>query len=170
VHQPVSGASATSPHGLQDPTSTVGLPSASEIEQYVRAHGAQMRNIAREMNFSETTFVTAETEDRATARIFTPASELPFAGHPTLGTAWLLAGGTGTFTLDLAGGAVPVSLVEGVGWMTPPPVALGGVLDPERTARLIGLGGPSSSPPAIRPDSPRWARSSSSSVSMMSQP
>jgi trans-2,3-dihydro-3-hydroxyanthranilate isomerase len=56
-----------------------------------------------------------------------------------LGTAWLLAGGTGTFTLDLAGGAVPVSFAEGVGWMTPPPVSLGGVLDPERTARLIGL-------------------------------
>ena len=99
----------------------------------------QMQSIAREMNFSETTFVTSEADDRASVRIFTPSSELPFAGHPTLGTAWLLAGGKGTFTLDLAGGAVPVSFAEGVGWMTPPPVALGGVLDPERSARLIGL-------------------------------
>ena len=56
-----------------------------------------------------------------------------------LGTAWWLAGGEGTITLDLAGGAVPVSFAEGVGWMTPPPVELGGTLEPERIARLVGL-------------------------------
>ncbi|MFK7895262.1 MAG: PhzF family phenazine biosynthesis protein [Myxococcota bacterium] len=99
----------------------------------------QMQSIAREMNFSETTFVTAEAEGRASVRIFTPSTELPFAGHPTVGTAWVLAGGTGSFTLDLAGGAVPVSFEDGIGWMTPPPVALNDVLDPERAGQLIGL-------------------------------
>jgi len=99
----------------------------------------QMQRIAREMNFSETTFVTSEADDRASVRIFTPSSELPFAGHPTVGTAWLLSGGTGTFTLDLAAGAVPVSFAAGIGWMKPPPVVLGGTIDAERAARLIGL-------------------------------
>jgi trans-2,3-dihydro-3-hydroxyanthranilate isomerase len=50
----------------------------------------QMQAIAREMNLSETTFVTESTEDAYTMRIFTPASELPFAGHPTIGTTWVL--------------------------------------------------------------------------------
>lgn len=99
----------------------------------------QMQEIAREMNFSETTFVTREADDRASVRIFTPSSELAFAGHPTLGTAWVLAGGKGSYTLDLGAGAVPVEFADGVGWMTPPPVALGDSLDVERCARLIGL-------------------------------
>ncbi len=50
----------------------------------------QMQSIAREMNLSETTFVTSYDSDSYSVRIFTPADELPFAGHPTLGTTWLL--------------------------------------------------------------------------------
>lgn len=50
----------------------------------------QMQTVAREMNLSETTFVTRIEEDGYSLRIFTPAEELPFAGHPTIGTAWLL--------------------------------------------------------------------------------
>jgi trans-2,3-dihydro-3-hydroxyanthranilate isomerase len=49
-----------------------------------------MQKIAREMNLSETTFVTALRPDGYDVRIFTPTNELPFAGHPTLGTAWTL--------------------------------------------------------------------------------
>lgn len=49
-----------------------------------------MQPIAREMNLSETTFVTRCDGESYDLRIFTPASELPFAGHPTLGTAWTL--------------------------------------------------------------------------------
>lgn len=49
-----------------------------------------MQRIAREMNLSETTFVTSSVGGRYASRIFTPTSELPFAGHPTLGTAWVL--------------------------------------------------------------------------------
>lgn len=51
---------------------------------------AQMQAIAREMNLSETTFVTEATDDSYSMRIFTPSEELPFAGHPTLGTTWVL--------------------------------------------------------------------------------
>lgn len=50
----------------------------------------QMQEIAREMNLSESTFVTSVSSDGYEVRIFTPGAELPFAGHPTVGTAWVL--------------------------------------------------------------------------------
>src|SRR5258706_5666524 len=52
-----------------------------------------MQSIAREFNYSETTFVLPPADPRHTARvrIFTPARELPFAGHPSVGTAFVLA-------------------------------------------------------------------------------
>lgn len=52
--------------------------------------GAQMQAIASEMALSETTFVTSASAAGYEVRIFTPAEELPYAGHPTLGTAWVL--------------------------------------------------------------------------------
>lgn len=54
---------------------------------------AEMQRLAREMNLSETTFVLPPTKPGADyrVRIFTPASELPYAGHPSIGTAWHLA-------------------------------------------------------------------------------
>jgi len=64
--------------------------------QLAVVHGAddlstqQCLAIAREFNFSETTFPSAPTGDEYATRIFTPATEIPFAGHPTLGTAWVL--------------------------------------------------------------------------------
>ncbi len=100
---------------------------------------AAMQDIAREMNFSETTFVTREGEGEADVRIFTPAQELPFAGHPTVGTAWVLAGGEGSISLNLKAGTVPVSFTDGVGWMTPPPVQLGDTFGPAKSAELINL-------------------------------
>ncbi len=51
---------------------------------------AELQPIARELNLSETTFVTNVTIDSYVSRIFTPAAEMPFAGHPTIGTAWAL--------------------------------------------------------------------------------
>lgn len=99
----------------------------------------KMQDIAREMNFSETTFVTSEGAGEADVRIFTPVAELPFAGHPTVGTAWVLAGGEGTISLNLKAGTVPVSFVDGVGWMTPPPVDLKDTFGPAKTAELINL-------------------------------
>ena len=54
---------------------------------------AQMQLIALEMNYSETTFILPPKDPAHTAqvRIFTPTTELPFAGHPSVGTAWALA-------------------------------------------------------------------------------
>lgn len=70
-----------------------------------------MQTLAREINFSETTFVTARDATGYTLRIFTAASELPFAGHPTLGTAFTLAS-LGLVPVDLtqrcAAGEIPV--------------------------------------------------------------
>ena len=52
---------------------------------------ATMQVLAREIGFSETTYVTAVRQGGYDVRIFTPVSELRFAGHPTLGTAFVLA-------------------------------------------------------------------------------
>src|SRR3978361_1798463 len=79
-----------------------------------------MQTIAREFNLSETVFVLPpeDKSHRARIRIFTPVSELPFAGHPTVGTAVLLGtldGGTATrdFTLGLNVGPVPCRVTPG---------------------------------------------------------
>ena len=99
----------------------------------------QMQAIALETNYSETTFVTARSEGRASVRIFTPAFELPFAGHPTVGTAWALTGGQGSVTLDLNIGPVEVCFIDGIGWMTTPPVSFDGYVPQADAAKLIGL-------------------------------
>ena len=77
--------------------------------------GAEMQAIAREMNLSETTFIfprdrAIEGERGIRVRIFTVQEELPFAGHPTLGTAFFLRGSSGEpeVRLDLNVGTIPV--------------------------------------------------------------
>ena len=82
----------------------------------------QMQALARETNLSETTFIlpgdaAAERTSGIRVRIFTVQEELPFAGHPTLGTAFVLRGKSGTdeVLLDLNVGTVPVRLPRPVG-------------------------------------------------------
>ena len=79
----------------------------------------QMQQIAREFNFSESTFVLpAEAGHTRRVRIFTPTTEIPFAGHPNVGTAFALAAagefgridGTITVTFEEKAGLVPVSI------------------------------------------------------------
>jgi trans-2,3-dihydro-3-hydroxyanthranilate isomerase len=78
----------------------------------------RMQLIAREMNLSETTFVGPSTRPGCVARyrIFTPGQELPFAGHPTLGTAYVLArsgrvpAGATSFNMEAKVGAVAVRI------------------------------------------------------------
>ncbi len=73
----------------------------------------EMQALAKEMNFAESVFVLPpEGEGDARVRIFTPASELPFAGHPVLGTAVVLGGlrGLGVVRLETGLGVVPVAL------------------------------------------------------------
>jgi len=88
---------------------------------FLDGHGLddeRMQQIAREMNLSETVFLLppATPEGAAALRIFTPAREVPFAGHPTIGTAWVLATqglapqGASRFVLEEKIGPVPVEL------------------------------------------------------------
>jgi trans-2,3-dihydro-3-hydroxyanthranilate isomerase len=73
----------------------------------------EMQGLAREMNLSESVFVfPAEAEGHARIRIFTPSVELPFAGHPTLGTAFVLAQPMqlDLIRLETLGGTVPIAL------------------------------------------------------------
>jgi trans-2,3-dihydro-3-hydroxyanthranilate isomerase len=75
--------------------------------------GAAMQRLAREINFSETVFVLpAEGDGHARIRIFTPTVEVPFAGHPTLGTAFVLAAPLqlDEIRLEMAQAIVPVRL------------------------------------------------------------
>jgi trans-2,3-dihydro-3-hydroxyanthranilate isomerase len=73
----------------------------------------RLQQLAREVNFSETTFVyPAEADGHVRMRIFTPATELPFAGHPTLGTAFALAAPLQLveIRIETGSGTVPVAL------------------------------------------------------------
>jgi trans-2,3-dihydro-3-hydroxyanthranilate isomerase len=87
-----------------------------------------MQQLAREINFSETTFVLpAEESGHARVRIFTPVQELPFAGHPMLGTAFVLAAPLqlGEIRLETRAGVVPLRLERDgarivFGWMEQP--------------------------------------------------
>src|SRR3954470_15495869 len=110
----------------------------------------QMQTIAREVNYSETTFVIPrsfeeEKEHGHRVRIFTTTEELPFAGHPTLGTAWVLSGvgGADEVVLDLNVGKVPVRFSEEngqpFGEMRQRDPEFGQVHAREEVARAVGL-------------------------------
>jgi trans-2,3-dihydro-3-hydroxyanthranilate isomerase len=104
-----------------------------------------MQKIAREMNLSETTFVQASALPNCDfkVRIFTPGQELPFAGHPTIGTAAVLhAAGSiqKEVTFEMEAGAIPVVLDGDVYWMTPPAAEpLQAAFDRAGVAQAIGL-------------------------------
>ncbi|MFB6222076.1 MAG: PhzF family phenazine biosynthesis protein [Haloarcula sp.] len=112
-------------------------------------HEDEMQAIAAEMDYSETTFVTGEPNDGAwSVRIFTPAAEVPFAGHPTLGTAQVIRdhladGQSETVTLDLAVGHVPVEVRQRDGhetlWMTQQSPEFGEQLAHDELAAVLGL-------------------------------
>jgi trans-2,3-dihydro-3-hydroxyanthranilate isomerase len=110
----------------------------------------EMQALAREMNLSETTFVlpresSIERERGVRVRIFTVQEELPFAGHPTLGTAFALRGETGAkeIALELNVGKVPVRFEETglavFGEMTQVDPVFGMQHDRETVARATGL-------------------------------
>jgi trans-2,3-dihydro-3-hydroxyanthranilate isomerase len=104
----------------------------------------QMQSIAREFNLSETTFVLTPTAPDATyrLRIFTPNVELPFAGHPSIGTAWLLSRlgryGTGTVLQECGAGLLPID-VDGTGAeLTGGPVSKSDPLPSEKFVAAVG--------------------------------
>ncbi len=73
-----------------------------------------LQALARQFNLSETTFILPSTRASARVRIFTPSYEMPFAGHPTLGTAHVvraLRGGGDAVALEMAAGIIPVNAI-----------------------------------------------------------
>jgi trans-2,3-dihydro-3-hydroxyanthranilate isomerase len=125
--------------------------------QLAVVHGAdelsseQCLAITREFGFSETTFPSAAVEDgrEYATRIFTPAQEIPFAGHPTLGTAWVLRA-SGRLTSDdcvqvCGAGRVGVAFTgdgpAGRVELTATPRDLAGPLEPDLTRELLRAAG-----------------------------
>jgi trans-2,3-dihydro-3-hydroxyanthranilate isomerase len=113
----------------------------------------EMQRLAREMNFAETIFVlTPESGGDARVRIFTPGVELPFAGHPVLGAAFVVgtASGSETVVIETGAGPVPVELERADGR-----IVFGRMQQPiptwepfDRQAELLSaLGAPSSALP-----------------------
>ena len=113
---------------------------------------AQMQALAIEFNLSETTFVLPPENPANTARvrIFTPATELPFAGHPNVGTGWLLARNgrdtNGKLPFEEIAGLVKVDVTrDPKGEITnttiaaPQPLSLGATLPPADIAACVSL-------------------------------
>jgi len=114
----------------------------------------QMQQIAREFNFSETTFVfPPEAGHTRRVRIFTPSREVPFAGHPNVGTAFVLAN-MGTFgpirssltvTFEEQAGVVPITIRAAQGRITvcelaaPQPLSLGKTISTQLVASAVSL-------------------------------
>ena len=123
----------------------------------------EMQQIARETNFSETTFILSDkphppgpespTPDPRSpgfdVRIFTPNEEVPFAGHPTLGTAWLIqqeviARPVESVTLNLKVGQISVAFTYADGkpdvlWMQQKEPSFGPVFERARIARVLSI-------------------------------
>src|SRR5438067_13926006 len=103
-----------------------------------------LQPLAKEIGFSETVYVYPAADDaHARIRIFTPATELPFAGHPVLGTAFVLAGPLqlDEIRLETGSGIVPIRLERdgsriGFGWMRQPVVT---AEEYERADELLAL-------------------------------
>ncbi|MFW9900614.1 MAG: PhzF family phenazine biosynthesis protein [Candidatus Thorarchaeota archaeon] len=108
---------------------------------------AEMQKIAKEMNYSETTFITSK--ENYDVRIFTPEVELPFAGHPTLGTAFviqqeLIESNVKTLLLNLKIGPIPVLFKYKSGkpeiiWMDQNPPTFGRFFDKELISKILNL-------------------------------
>jgi PhzF family phenazine biosynthesis protein len=107
----------------------------------------EMLVVARWTNLSETTFVLPPTDSGADyrVRIFTPSRELPFAGHPTLGTchAWLEGGGepraAGEIVQECPAGLVRIRRTDGRLAFEAPPVIRSGAVDEELVERIAGM-------------------------------
>ncbi|MFC0004783.1 PhzF family phenazine biosynthesis protein [Micromonospora siamensis] len=105
----------------------------------------QMQALAVEFNLSETVFVLRPTQVGATyrARIFTPAAELPFAGHPSVGAAVTASRrgmfGVGKVTQECGAGVLPIEVTATGATLTGGTPTLGPELDPEPLLEMVGL-------------------------------
>jgi len=107
----------------------------------------EMQNIAREINYSETAFILSDAQNNGgfDVRIFTPKEEVPFAGHPTLGTAhiihsYIIQGKSNDLVLNLKVGQIPVTFSEdGYCWMKQIQPIFGQQHKAESLANIIGV-------------------------------
>jgi len=105
----------------------------------------QMQRIAREFNLSETTFPVATTTEGAhyRLRIFTPGEELPFAGHPSVGTSWLMAQrgavATGRVVQETIAGLQPLEVTSAGAMLTGATASHGDPLDVAAVLASVGL-------------------------------
>src|SRR5688572_20488063 len=104
---------------------------------------ATMQALARQFNLSETTFILPSSRAAAQVRIFTPSYEMPFAGHPTLGTAHVcraLGLGGNQLGLEMRAGIIPVTS-NGNHWTLRATAATSRLVEvhPQEIARLLGL-------------------------------
>jgi trans-2,3-dihydro-3-hydroxyanthranilate isomerase len=107
----------------------------------------EMQNIAREINFSETSFILSDEQNNGgyNVRIFTPKEEIPFAGHPTIGTAHIihnkiLQGKVKNVVLNLKVGQIPVTFSQdGYSWMKQIQPIFGQQHKPKILANILGL-------------------------------
>jgi trans-2,3-dihydro-3-hydroxyanthranilate isomerase len=125
----------------------------NQLAVFMNAEGlstAQMQKIANEMHFSETTFILSNEKRNGgyDVRIFTPFLEVPFAGHPTLGTAYVIrrfiAGSGGNVVLNLKAGQIPVTFAkeqddEEILWMKQLPPSFGKTFKMKDLARVLQL-------------------------------
>jgi trans-2,3-dihydro-3-hydroxyanthranilate isomerase len=95
-----------------------------------------MQALAREVNLSETTFPVVTADGEYENRIFTPRTELPFAGHPSLGTAWSLGAG---HWIQRTSGATVVIDVDGTGAVMSQPDPEFTEVDASPAAKALGL-------------------------------
>ncbi|MGP7818501.1 PhzF family phenazine biosynthesis protein [Niallia sp. 01092] len=107
-----------------------------------------MQQIAKEINFSETTFILSNTkkDDGYDVRIFTPNEEVPFAGHPTLGTAFIIQNEIlekplEKLTLNFKAGQIPVTFDnhEEILWMKQNEPTFGKVLDKNQVSDILNI-------------------------------
>jgi trans-2,3-dihydro-3-hydroxyanthranilate isomerase len=109
--------------------------------------GEEMQRLARETHYSETTFILSdEPRDGGwDVRIFTPGEEVPFAGHPTLGTAHVIreeirGGNADRIVLNLKVGRIPVTYAaDGIGWMEQIEPEFGRLHEANSLAAILGL-------------------------------
>lgn len=111
----------------------------------------EMQQIAKEINFSETTFILSDQKRNGgyDVRIFTPKEELPFAGHPTLGTAYviqheIIREPVETIILNLKIGQIPVTLKYSgeqidILWMKQMAATFGRIFEPEQISQVLSL-------------------------------
>lgn len=122
---------------------TFGGNPLAVIEDGSGLSDSDMQHVARQFNLSETTFLLPSDRAAARVRIFTPTYEMPFAGHPTLGTAQVvreLFGAGDRFELEMQAGLIPVESENGRWTLTAnPPTYRPMDAMPAELAAMLGL-------------------------------